>query len=245
MPIVDAVITATSVHRSRKPYASMELRPPKVCISHAHPRAPQGVRTMERVMGPEELVGEARARHPRRMSSRERTVVGLSTTAFLSTAVGLALFLPSERATEPFLLVGLVLGYALISRVRFEFGNWFVVPEGLAFVPLLLMAPLPYVPLLVALAAALSLVPEILSGGLHRERLITSVSDCWFCVGPVLVLAAFAPGEASLDNTAWYVGALAAQFAFDFGWAALRDRAIDGLPFSVILDDYIEVVRFD
>src|ERR687896_1743588 len=225
--------------------ASVEVRSPKVCISHAHSRVAQGVRTMERVMGPEELVGEARARHPRRMSSRERTVVGLSTTAFLSTAVGLALFLPSERAPEPFLLVGLVLGYALISRVRFEFGNWFVVPEGLAFVPLLLMAPLPYVPLLVALAAALSIVPEILSGGLHRERLITCFSDCWFCVGPVLVLAAFAPGEASLDHVPAYIGALVAQFGFDFAWVAIRDRALDRLPLSTMVADYIGVVRFD
>src|SRR5918992_2633368 len=218
MPIVDAVITATSVHRSRKPYASMELRPPKVCISHAHPRAPRGVRTMERVMGPEELVGEARARHPRRMSSRERTVVGLSTTAFLSTAVGLALFLPSERATEPFLLVGLVLGYALISRVRFEFGNWFVVPEALAFVPLLLLAPLPFVPLLVALQAALSMLPDLFDGSRHRERVLTCSSDCWFTIGPVLVLAAFAPGEASIANAGVYVAALVAQFVSDFAW---------------------------
>jgi hypothetical protein len=200
---------------------------------------------MERVMGTEELVGEARARHPRRMSTRERTVVGLSTTAFLSIAAGLAVFLPSERSTEPFLLVGLVLGYALISRVRFEFGNWFVVPEGLAFVPLLLMAPLPYVPLLVALAAALSIVPEVFDRSWHGERLITCFSDCWFSIGPVLVLAVFAPGEASLDHVPAYVGALVAQFAFDFAWVAIRDRTLDRLTLSSMVADYLGVVRFD
>jgi hypothetical protein len=196
-------------------------------------------------MASEDLVGEARARHPRRMSSRERTVVGLSTTAFLSLATCLALFLPSERATEPFLLLGLVLGYALISRVRFEFGNWFVVPEGLAFVPLLLMAPLPYVPLLVALAAALSIVPDVFDRSWHRERFVTCFSDCWFSIGPVLVLAVFAPGQASLDHVAAYAGALVAQFAFDFAWVALRDRALDRLPLSTVLEDYLGVLRFD
>jgi hypothetical protein len=200
---------------------------------------------MSGVMGTENLVGEARARHPRRMSSRERTVVGVSTAAFLSAAAALALFLPSERATEPFLLLGMVLGYALISRVRFEFGNWFVVPEGLAFVPLLLMAPLPYVPLLVALAAALSIVPDVFDRSWHRERLITCFSDCWFSIGPVLVLAVFAPGEASLGQVVAYAGALVAQFAFDFAWVALRDRALDRLPLSTVLEDYLGVLRFD
>jgi HD domain len=179
------------------------------------------------------------------MSSRERTVVGVSAFAFLSTAVLLAAALPSERPTEPLLLLGLVLGYALISRVRFEFGNWFVVPEGLAFVPLLLMAPLPYVPLLVAAAAVVSAVPEVLNGSMHRERAATQLSDCWFSVGPVLVLAAFAPGEASLEFVGIYLAALVAQFAVDFAWVALRDTAVDGVPLSAVVDTYIGVVRFD
>jgi hypothetical protein len=196
-------------------------------------------------MGSEELVGEARARRHRRMSARERTVLGLSATAFLIAAALIALLVPSERETQPLLLLGLVLGYALISRVRFEVGNSFVVPEALAFVPLLLMAPLPYVPLLVGLAAALSVVSQVFDRSMHWERIVTSCSDCWFSIGPVLVLAAVAPGEASLDHTPWYAAALVAQFVFDFGWAALRDRAIDGLPFGTILQDYVEVVRFD
>jgi HD domain len=196
-------------------------------------------------MGAEELVGEARARRPRRMSPRERTVLGLSGLAYLLAAGAIAVLVPSDREIEPVLLMGLVLGYALISRVRFEFANWFVVPEGLAFVPLILLAPLPYVPLLVALAAALSLVPEILNGGLHRERLITSVSDCWFCVGPVLVLVALAPGEVSLDHAPVYLGALLAQFAFDFAWTVLRDWSVDGVPMSNIVDNYLGALRFD
>ncbi|HEV2874905.1 MAG TPA: HD domain-containing phosphohydrolase, partial [Thermoleophilaceae bacterium] len=179
------------------------------------------------------------------MSSRERAVLGLSTLAFLSTAGLIATLMPSEREPQPLLLLGLVLGYTLISRVRFELGNSFVVPEALAFVPLLLLAPLPYVPLLVALAAVLSTMPAVLDGSMHRERLITQLSDCWFSVGPVLVLAAFAPGEASLDFAGIYAAALAAQFAFDFSWSALRDRALDGLPLRTIVHDYVEVVRFD
>jgi HD domain-containing protein len=196
-------------------------------------------------MGAEELVGEARARRHRRMSPRERTVLGLSASVFVIAAGLIAFLVPAERETQPLLLAGLVLGYAFISRVRFEVGNSFVVPEALAFVPLLLMAPLPYVPLLVGLAAALSVVSQVFDRSMHWERVITSCSDCWFSIGPVLVLAIFAPGEVSLDNTGWYAAALAAQFAFDFSWAVLRDRAIDALPLRVVLHDYLEVVRFD
>jgi HD domain len=200
---------------------------------------------MSYVMGTEVLVGEARARHPRRMDSRERAVLGVSAGLFLATAGLLALVLPSDRPTEPMLLIGLVLGYALISRVRFEFGNWFVVPEALAFVPLLLLAPLPFVPLLVALQAALSMVPDLLDGSRHRERVLTSSSDCWFSIGPVLVLAAFAPGEASLSQAGVYLGALIAQFGSDFAWVVIRDRIIDGLPLKSVVDDYLGVLRFD
>jgi HD domain len=196
-------------------------------------------------MGAEVLVGEARARHPRRMDSRERTVLGVSAAAFLGTAALLAMVLPNERDTEPVLLVGLVIGYAFISRVRFEFGNWFVVPEALAFVPLLLLAPLPYVPLLVALQATLSMLPDLIDGSRHRERVLTCSSDCWFSIGPVLVLAAFAPGEISLGYATAYLGALLAQFAFDFGWTVLRDWSVDRIPVSSIVDSYFGTLRFD
>ena len=196
-------------------------------------------------MGTEVLVGEARARNPRRMTSRERRVSGLSTAAFLGTAAFLAMVLPNERDTDPVLLVGLVIGYALISRVRFEFGNWFVVPEALAFVPVLLLAPLPYVPLIVALQAPLSMLPDLFDGSRHRERVLTCSSDSWFSIGPVLVLAAFAPGEASIAQAGVYVAALVAQFVFDFAWTVIRDRVIDRLPLKSVVDDYLGVLRFD
>jgi hypothetical protein len=91
----------------------------------------------------------------------------------------------------------------------------------------------------------LSLVPDVFHRNWHSERLISCFSDCWFCIGPVLVVAAFAPGEASLDHVVVYAGALAAQFAFDFAWVALRDHALDRLPLSTVVQDYIGVLRFD
>ena len=122
--------------------------------------------------------------------------------------------LPNERDTQPLLLVGLVIGYAFISRVRFEFGNWFVVPEALAFVPLLLLAPLPFVPLLVALAGRpRRCCPDLFDGSRHRERVLTCSQRLLVLIGPVLVLAAFAPGEPRSTMPASTLRALVAQFA--------------------------------
>ena len=193
----------------------------------------------------EQLVGEARARHPRGMDARERGVLGISAGLFLVAALAIAAFIPSERDLQPLLLVGLVAGYALISRVRFEVGNWFIVPEPLVFVPLVLLAPLPLVPLLVALASVLSVLPELVNGRWHRERAITCLSDCWFCIGPVLILAWLAPGYPTLDLFGAYVAALAAQFAFDLAWTILRDRLVDQIPLRTILENYGGTFRFD
>ena len=193
----------------------------------------------------EQLVGEARARHPRGMNPRERSVLGVSAALFLLAAVAIAVFMPSEREFQPLLLVGLVAAYALISRVRFEVGNWFVVPESLVFVPLVLLAPLPYVPLLVALASVLSVLPELINGSWHKERAVTCLSDCWFAIGPVLVLAWLAPGEPSLNHFGAYVAAFGALFVFDLAWTLLRDRLVDQMPYRTSIENYVGIFRFD
>ena len=201
--------------------------------------------TMESVMLAEQLVGEARARHPRGMNPRERSVLGASAALFLLAAVAIAVFMPSEREFQPLLVVGLVGAYALISRVRFEVGNWFVVPESLVFVPLVLLAPLPYVPLLVALASVLSVLPELINGSWHKERAITCLGDCWFAIGPVLVLAWLAPGEPSLNHFGAYVAAFGALFVFDLAWTLLRDRLVDQMPYRTSIENYVGIFRFD
>ena len=51
------------------------------------------------------------------------------------------MFLPSERDVSLVLIVGLLLGHAAVSQVRFEFGMGFVVPEQLVVIPMLLLLP--------------------------------------------------------------------------------------------------------
>ena len=115
----------------------------------------------------EQLVGEARARRARSMDARERAVVAVFAALYCVGAVLIALLVPSERDVSPLLIAGLLLGHAAVSQVRFEFGVGFVVPEQLVVIPMLLLCPLPYVPVLIAAAGALAPGP-----GLHPGKLV-------------------------------------------------------------------------
>jgi HD-GYP domain-containing protein (c-di-GMP phosphodiesterase class II) len=193
----------------------------------------------------EQLVGEARARRQRRMPQRERKVRTGSAVAFLAVAAILATTLPYEREAKPLLTVALVAAYAVVSRVRFEFGDTYVVPEQLLFVPMLFLVPLPLVPFLVAAAAVLSIVPDMLDGRWHSDRWVTSISDCWFAVGPVVVLGLLAPGVPHLADSGFFALAFAAQLAGDASWMLIRDHILDRLPLKVILTNYLGVARIE
>lgn len=198
-----------------------------------------------RMLLAEQLVGESRERLARRMAVHERTVINLSSALFLAAAVGAALLIPSERQFDPVLVAGLVLGYAIVGRVRFEVGNLFVVPEQLVLVPMLLLAPLPYVPLLVAVAAVLSRVPDVLSGAWRRDRWLGCLSDSWFVLGPVAVLAAFAPGPPEWSLVEIYALAFIAQVAVDFAWSLVRNLTLDRIPLGELVASNANIARVD
>jgi HD-GYP domain-containing protein (c-di-GMP phosphodiesterase class II) len=177
------------------------------------------------------------------MDSRERIVDGGSALLFVVVAVAIAVALPSQRSFDPILIVVLVVGYALVARVRFEFAEAYVSPEELVFVPMLLLVPTPYVPLLVAAAGCLAVLPDCLAGDWHKQRWISSVSVCWFCVGPVLVVGLLAPGAPTIEQSGIYALAFAAQLAGDFAWAIIRDRLLDPLPLRELSLNYLLTAR--
>jgi HD-GYP domain-containing protein (c-di-GMP phosphodiesterase class II) len=193
----------------------------------------------------ERMVGEARVRRARRLPKREAIVRGVSGSAFFAAALLLAAVLPSERESDTLLIFGLIAGYALVSRVRFEFGDGYVVPEQLVFVPMLALAPLPLVPAMVAGGAVLGLAPDLLRGTWHWDRIITTLGDCWFAVGPVLVLAGLAPETATLGAAEVYALAYVAQIAADLAWTLLRDRLVDRLPLREVLSYFAGIARVD
>jgi len=193
----------------------------------------------------ERLVGEARSRRAQKMAPRERVVLRVSAALFVISAVAIALTVPNERSVEPLVVIGLVIGYVLAERVRFEFGGTYGTAEQLLLVPLFLLAPLPLVPLIIALANVAAMLPDMFEGTWHRERLTGRLADCWFCVFPVLVLAALAPGEASLQHTWVYLLAFLAQLAGDFAWAWARDLLLDRVPFKERVSLWLGIARVD
>ena len=199
----------------------------------------------EEMLLAERLVGEARQRRATRMETRERLVTTLSALTFLAAAVAIALLAPDQRHVDPFLTVCLVAGFALILQIRFEFGGYFGSPEQLAIVPLMLLGPLPLVPLLVAAAGLLTLLPDFVRGTWHRERWVNSLADSWPCIGPVLVLALFAPGPLDTDHLWIYAIAAVAQFATDLGWGLVRNHLLDRLPIREGLKGFAGTARVD
>lgn len=197
------------------------------------------------VMLAEQLVGEARERRPRALNSRERVVIALSAGTFLLTGLTLALLLPNERPSEPLVILGLIAAYVLIERVRFEFGSSYGTAEQLVLVPIVLLAPLPYVPLIVAACSLAAYVPDIVRGDRHQQRIIDSVADCWFVVPPVLILAWLAPGEVNVEHVGVYALAFAAQLVGDFIWNAIRDRLLDGLNVREVIVQWAGIARVD
>jgi HD-GYP domain-containing protein (c-di-GMP phosphodiesterase class II) len=164
------------------------------------------------------------------MDARERTVVAAFAALYCVAAVLIAVFVPSERDVSPLLIAALLLGHAAVSQVRFEFGVGFVVPEQLVVVPMLLLCPLPYVPVLIAAAGVIGLVPDFIKGSWSRDRWLKPIADSWSYLAPVLILAAFAPGPPELSSSPVYALAIAAQLGTDFAQTVVRNSLLDGVP---------------
>jgi HD-GYP domain-containing protein (c-di-GMP phosphodiesterase class II) len=193
----------------------------------------------------EQLVGEARVRRGRKMPRAEATVRSVSAALYLIAAIAIASLLPSERQPDGLLVAGLIVGYALVSRVRFEFGDSYVVPEQLVYIPLLALAPLPLVPLIVAVASALAILPDLLRGTWHWDRCVTSIGDCWFMLPPVLVVAVLDPGTPTVTDAGVYALAFAAQLGGDLAWSLVRDHFVDDVSLKDRVMFFIGTARVD
>ena len=159
--------------------------------------------------------------------SRERQRNGASASAYLvgggyAAAVS-CLLLPGVPHVDWASLALLVAAYAVVWRVRFEFGPGSALLGQLVFVPMLLLLPLRAVPLAVGLG--------ILAGGVFdrrvcdcrtRERPFALLGGGWHTLGPVVVLLAAGDPSPRLARWPLYLAALGAQFAFDAAYALVR-----------------------
>ena len=194
----------------------------------------------------EALLRDARRRAARPLSRRER----IAEAATAAALVAVVLVLASARGADPVAAIGassvlLVVAYAVAQRVRFSVGAGMTSPTMLVLVPMLLLTPPAFVPLLVALALVVSRLPEYLGRRVHPDHVLLHLGDAWFAVGPAAVLTLAAPGAPSFRHWPVYAAALAAQLVADAGASVLRERLASGVAAALQLKVLMLVFAID
>lgn len=178
----------------------------------------------------DQMVEYARERANRPLAGRELLSESLVGGAFLAAAVAMALFMDAQTSFSVTALLAVLIAYTLAYHVDFEVGDGYAVPTELIFVAALFVLPATLVPLVVALAFALTRLGEAAVGKAHPSRALHAFADSWYAVGPALVLVI-----ADAETPQWkywpvFVAALAAQFVVDAAWGTIRSWLASGVP---------------
>ena len=160
------------------------------------------------------------------MTLRELVASGLVSAAFILSVVGVWLLRP-PHAFEIVPAVVCALVFVLATLVRFDTPFGFTDATQLGFVPLLFAMPVALVPIVVALALAVSWLPEVGSRELRPSRLIQIPWNSFLAIGPVAVFA-IANVEPRHAGPFLLIAALAAEFLVNFTVAALHRVLVRG-----------------
>jgi HD-GYP domain-containing protein (c-di-GMP phosphodiesterase class II) len=180
------------------------------------------------------LVEQAREREAHEFGVRERATTYSLAGAFVVVATALAIWDPGGSSPDPPLLLAAVLAFAVAARVQFEVGFGSAVPTQLVFVPMLFLAPVGWVPALVAAGFVVSKAPEQIRGAWHPERIALHLVSAWFSVGPVLALLLAGHPAPTASHLPLILAVLATQFAFDFSASAIRGCVALRIPLSAL-----------
>jgi len=124
--------------------------------------------------------------------------------------------------------IALAVAFAVAVLARFDIGSGYAPPTQLVFVPILFLEAPRYAPLIALAGWTIGRLVDLARGQTHASRLLNVPGNCWFAIGPALVLTV-----AGIDGPDWgdwplYLLALAAQFAGDVISNVVRDRLIFG-----------------
>ena len=162
---------------------------------------------------------------------RRRLVTETSIGAlFLLAATALAVAGDATREWDVVPALVLTLLFAGAIRVQFDVGAGYTSPVELVFVPMLLLLPTPAVPLLVCAGWLLGNLPDVVRRRLHPDRLLLVPANCWFAIGPAVVLTAADAQTPDWSDWPWYLLALASQFVLDLVATEVREWAGRGIP---------------
>jgi HD-GYP domain-containing protein (c-di-GMP phosphodiesterase class II) len=184
---------------------------------------------------PDALIERSRQLAATPLGDRDRLASFLLGGSFLAVSVALAVLAHSSRHAGFWTLLVFTASYALAARIDFEIATGSAVPTQLMLVPMLALLPVQYVPLCVAAGLLLGGLPDYARGRVPVERSVLRLVNSWHAIGPALVLVLAGQPEPTLRNLPIYLLALFAQFGFDFGSTALRDRLGLGVSPSNLL----------
>src|SRR5207244_9990600 len=181
------------------------------------------------------LIEQSRRLATTPLGDRDRLASLLLAVPFLVVSVALVVFAHSSRQAGLWTFVVFVGSYAPASRIDFEVGTGSAVPTQLVLVPMLALLPVQDVPLCVVAGLLLGGLPDYARGRVPIARSVLRFVNSWHAVGPALVLVVAGQPEPTPRNLPIYALAFVAQFAFDFGSTALRDRLGLGVsPLSLV-----------
>jgi putative nucleotidyltransferase with HDIG domain len=170
----------------------------------------------------ERRIEESHERRQRPLDRREILYALPFVAGFLLAAGALAVLATPERELSVPLLIAFATAYVVADGIQFSVGAGYAVPTQLVLVPMMLLLPTPYVPLLVAAAMVVSALRDTLRARIAPGRSLLAVADAWFALSPAVVLVV--AGAQSPDLALWpaYLVALAAQLVVNTGVFAAR-----------------------
>ena len=176
-----------------------------------------------------DLLRQGKPLHAQPPPRREFLVECVVAALFLAVAIAMGLGLDAERDWHVGHALALCALFALAIRLNFDVGAGYTSPVQLVFVPMLLLLPTPWVPLLVCASWLLGKLPDHLNGRAHPAKAIYVPGNSWFSVGPALVLVLLDAQTPEWGHWPVYVLAVVAQIAFDLIASHLREWAGRGI----------------
>ena len=178
----------------------------------------------------ETLLGDSRERLSQQLTRRELAASVGSSVAFAAVVATMIAFLPAGTNLDPLAALILVAAHTIAERVEFEVGAGYTVPTQLVLVPMLLLLPVTWVPLVVVASTLLGQAPDLVRGRKRPGRVLINLPGAWHAVGPALVLAAAGAPRPSVTLLPLYALALVAQFAGDTLTGTVREWFALGVP---------------
>jgi diguanylate cyclase (GGDEF)-like protein len=177
----------------------------------------------------ERLLEETWEERSRRLSRRELLTEVAAGLLFVACALALLLAPHATAGFDPAVAAALVALYVLVSFVEFPVGAGYAAPTQLVLVPMLVLLPPATVPLLVAGGYALARMFDWARGAASAQRVLFSIADAWFALGPALVLVLAGSHELDLGDWKLLAAALALGLVVDAAAATFREAASRGI----------------